>query len=59
LAFNEMGESINEGEIGTNRQGSAGLPLKGHHPAKDGISARLRAAEAFAARGASLTQGRQ
>jgi len=54
-----MGESINEGEIGTNRQGSAGLPLKGHHPAKDGFAARLRAAEAFAAHGASLTQDRQ
>ena len=54
-----MGESINEGEIGNNREGSTGLSLKGHHPEKDGISACLRTAEAVAARGASLTNCRQ
>ncbi|MEP6911915.1 MAG: hypothetical protein ABI923_04125 [bacterium] len=59
MGFNEMGESINEGEIGTNREGSSGLSLEGHHPEKDGISACLRTAEAVAARGASLTNCRQ
>jgi len=55
LCFNEMGELINESEIGTNREGSAGLSLKSHYPAKNGISACLRAAEAVAAYGAGLT----
>ena len=35
---------------------SAGLSIKGHYPAKDGILACLLAAEAVAARGASLTE---
>jgi phosphomannomutase len=56
LGFNEMGESINEGEIGTNCESSAGLSLKGHHPEKDGISACLRAAKAVTSRDASLTK---
>ncbi len=35
---------------------SAGLSIKGHYPEKDGILACLLAAEAVAARGASLTE---
>ena len=53
LGFNQVGELINESEIGTNCEGSAGLSLKGHHPKKDGIVTGLRAAEAVTARGAT------
>ena len=55
LGFNQVGELINESEIGTNCEGSAGLSLKGHYSEKDGISASRRAAEALAAHGANLT----
>jgi len=52
--FNNMGELINESEIGINCEGSAGLSRKGHHPKKNGISAGRPAAEALAAHRASL-----
>ena len=49
-----FGELINENEIVIGGEESAGLSIKGHYPEKDGILACLLAAEAVAARGASL-----
>jgi phosphoglucomutase len=46
---------INEDKIILGGEESAGLSIKGHYPEKDGILACLLAAEAVAARGASLT----
>ena len=47
---------INEDKIVLGGEESAGLSIKGHYPEKDGILACLLAAEAVAARGASLTE---
>ena len=46
---------INKDEIILGGEESAGLSIRGHYPEKDGILACLLAAEAVAARGASLT----
>ena len=51
-----LGELINENKIVIGGEGSAGLSIKGHYSEKDGILACLLAAEAVAARGASLTE---
>jgi phosphomannomutase len=51
-----VGELINEDKIILGGEESAGLSIKGHYPEKDGILACLLAAEAVAARGASLTE---
>jgi phosphomannomutase len=51
-----IGELINEDKIIVGGEESAGLSIKGHCPKKDGILACLLAAEAVAARGASLTE---
>src|SRR5881397_544657 len=53
--FNDIGELINESEIGINCKGSAGLSPKGHHSKKDGVSACRPAAEAVAAHRANVT----
>jgi len=55
VGFKFIGELINEDKIILGREESAGLSIKGHYPEKDGILACLLAAEAVAARGASLT----
>jgi len=54
--FKYIGELINEDKIILGGEESAGLSIKGHYPEKDGILACLLAAEAVAARGASLTE---
>jgi len=46
---------LNENKIVIRGEESAGPSIKGHYPEKDGILASLLAAEAVAARGASLT----
>ncbi len=51
-----IGELINEDKIILGDEESAGLSIKGHYPEKDGILACLLAAEAVAARRASLTE---
>jgi phosphoglucomutase len=56
VGFNYLGELINEDKSILGDEESAGLPIKGHYPKKDGILACLLAAEAVAARGASLTE---
>ena len=56
VGFKFIGELINRGEIILGGEESAGLSIKGHYPEKDGIIACLLAAEAVAARGASLTE---
>jgi phosphoglucomutase len=56
VGFKYIGELINEDKIILGGEESAGLSIKGHYPEKDGILACLLAAEAVAARGASLTQ---
>src|SRR4029078_7475476 len=56
VAFKLIGELINENKIVVGGEESAGLSIKGHYPEKDGILARLLAAEAVAARGTSLTE---
>ncbi len=56
VGFNNIGELIHESEIGTHCKGSAGFSIKGHDPKKAGIPACLRAKEAAAAHGASLTK---
>lgn len=56
VGFKYIGELINEDKIIPGGEESAGLSIKGHFPEKDGILACLLAAEAVAARGASLTQ---
>jgi phosphomannomutase len=55
VGFKFIGELINEDKIILGGEESAGLSIKGHYPEKDGILACLLAAEAVAARGASLT----
>jgi len=55
VGFKFIGELINEDKIVLGGEKSAGLSIKGHYPEKDGILACLLAAEAVAARGASLT----
>ncbi|HEX8845490.1 MAG TPA: phosphoglucomutase/phosphomannomutase family protein [Pyrinomonadaceae bacterium] len=54
VGFKFIGELINEDKIILGGEESAGLSIKGHYPEKDGILACLLAAEAVAARGASL-----
>lgn len=56
VGFKYIGELINEDKIILGGEESAGLSIKGHYPEKDGILACLLAAEATAARGASLTE---
>jgi len=56
VGFKYIGELINKDEIILGGEESAGLSIKGHYPEKDGILACLLAAEAVAARGASLTE---
>ncbi|MDQ6787032.1 MAG: phosphoglucomutase/phosphomannomutase family protein [Acidobacteriota bacterium] len=56
VGFKFIGELINKGEIILGGEESAGLSIKGHYPEKDGILACLLAAEAVAARRASLTE---
>jgi phosphoglucomutase len=54
VGFKFIGELINGDKIILGGEESAGLSIKGHYPEKDGIIACLLAAEAVAARGASL-----
>ena len=56
VGFKFIGELINEDKIVIGGEESAGVSIKGHYPEKDGILACLLAAEAVAARGASLTE---
>jgi phosphoglucomutase len=56
VGFKYIGELINENKIVIGDEESAGLSIKGHYPEKAGILACLLAAEAVAARGASLTE---
>jgi len=56
VGFKYIGELINEDKIILGGEESAGISIKGHYPEKDGILACLLAAEAVAARGASLTE---
>ena len=55
VGFKFIGGLINRDEIILGGEESAGLSIRGHYPEKDGIIACLLAAEAVAARGASLT----
>lgn len=55
VGFKFIGELINEDKIILGGEESAGMSIKGHYPEKDGILACLLAAEAVAARGASLS----
>jgi phosphoglucomutase len=55
VGFKFIGELINEDKIILGGEESAGLSIKGHYPEKDGLLACLLAAEAVAARSASLT----
>ena len=55
VGFKFLGELINKDEIILGGEESAGLSIRGHYPEKDGILACLLAAEAVAARGATLT----
>lgn len=54
VGFKFIGALINEDKIIIGGEESAGLSIRGHYPEKDGIIACLLAAEAVAARGASL-----
>ena len=56
VGFKFIGELINEDKIILGGEESAGLSIKGHYPEKDGILACLLAAEAVAARRASLCE---
>ena len=56
VGFKFIGELINRDEIILGGEESAGLSMRGHYPEKDGILACLLAAEAVAARGASLSE---
>jgi phosphoglucomutase len=56
VGFKFIGELINEDKIILGGEESAGLSIRGHYPEKDGILACLLAAEAVAARGASLNE---
>lgn len=54
VGFKYIGELINDDAIILGGEESAGMSIKGHYPEKDGLLACLLAAEAVAARGASL-----
>jgi phosphoglucomutase len=54
VGFKFIGELILQDKIILGGEESAGLSMRGHYPEKDGILACLLAAEAVAARGASL-----
>lgn len=56
VGFKFIGELINQDRIILGGEESAGLSIRQHYPEKDGIIACLLAAEAVAARGASLTE---
>jgi phosphoglucomutase len=56
VGFKFIGELINEDKIILGGEESAGLSIKGHYPEKDGVLACLLAAEAVAARRASLRE---
>jgi phosphoglucomutase len=56
VGFKYIGELINEDKIILGGEESAGISIKGHYPEKDGLLACLLAAEAVAARHASLTE---
>lgn len=56
VGFKFIGELINQDKIALGGEESAGLSIKGHYPEKDGLIACLLAAEAVAARGASLSE---
>ncbi len=56
VGFKFIGELINNDQIILGGEESAGLSIQGHYPEKDGLLACLLAAEAVAARGASLTE---
>ncbi len=56
VGFKFIGELINQDKIFLGGEESAGLSIRGHYPEKDGILACLLAAEAVAARGASLQE---
>jgi len=56
VGFKYIGELINEDKIILGGEESAGLSIKGHYPEKDGLLACLLAAEAVAARHASLSE---
>ncbi len=56
VGFKFIGELINKDEIILGGEESAGLSIRGHYPEKDGILACLLAAEAVAARDASLSE---
>jgi phosphomannomutase len=49
-----IGEWVNEDKIILGGEKLAGMPVKGHNPAKDGILAYLLATAAVAARGTGL-----
>lgn len=55
VGFKFIGELINKDEVILGGEESAGLSIRGHYPEKDGILACLLAAEAVAARKASIT----
>jgi phosphoglucomutase len=56
VGFKFIGELIIQDRITLGGEESAGMSIRGHYPEKDGIIACLLAAEAVAARGASLTE---
>ena len=56
VGFKFIGELIIQDKITLGGEESAGMSIRGHYPEKDGIIACLLAAEAVAARGASLTE---
>ena len=56
VGFKFIGELILQDKIILGGEESAGLSMRGHYPEKDGILACLLAAEAVAARGASLVE---
>lgn len=56
VGFKYIGELINEDKIILGGEESAGLSIKGHYPEKDGLLACFLAAEAVAARHASLNE---
>ena len=56
VGFKYIGELINRDEVILGGEESAGLSIRGHYPEKDGILACLLAAEAVAARKASITE---
>jgi len=56
VGFKFIGELIIQDKITLGGEESAGMSIRGHHPVKDGLIACLLAAEAVAARGASLSE---